>query len=100
MLDTTDTYLYEQIANDLSRAIHKGVYDVAQKLPSLRYISEQYEVSMATVIQAYQRLEHEGLIESRPKSGYFVSQQVEEQLEEPVITRENTAIADDKNIIR
>lgn len=87
MSDTGDTYLYEQIANDLSRAIHKGVYDVAQKLPSLRYISGQYEVSMATVIQAYQRLEYDGLIESRPKSGYFVSQWSKPQLEEPVITQ-------------
>ncbi len=87
MSGTSDTYLYEQIANDLSRAIHKGVYDVAQKLPSLRYIREQYEVSMATVIQAYQCLEQEGLIESRPKSGYFVIQGAKEPLDEPVVTQ-------------
>lgn len=87
MADTGDTYLYERIANDLSRAIHKGVYEIAQRLPSLRYISEQYEVSMATVIQAYQRLEQDGLIESRPKSGYFVCEWSNEQPEEPVLTR-------------
>ena len=87
MAKTSDTYLYEQIADDLSRAIYKGVYDVAHKLPSLRYISEQYEVSMATVIQAYQRLELSGLIEARPKSGYFVCEWAAEQLEEPVLTK-------------
>lgn len=88
---TNDTYLYEQIANDLTRDIYKGVYAVAQRLPSLRYISEQYEVSMATVIQAYQRLEQSGLIESRPKSGYFVCEWGRPQAEEPVLTRPRTS---------
>ncbi|MDH5444013.1 MAG: PLP-dependent aminotransferase family protein [Gammaproteobacteria bacterium] len=82
-----DTYLYEQIAEELSKAIAKGVYETGQKLPSLRYISEQYDVSMATVIQAYQGLELKGLIESRPRSGYIVSDRQQEQLEEPVLTQ-------------
>ena len=87
MAGMNDNYLYEQIAADLSRAIYTGVYVVAQRLPSLRAISEEYAVSMATVIQAYQRLEQEGLIESRPKSGYFVCDHANTQLDEPVLTR-------------
>jgi len=84
-------YLYEQLANDLAQAIHKGSYGVDERLPSLRYISEQYEVSIATAIQAYQRLENNGLICSRPKSGYFVTQWMGEQLEEPVISKPKTS---------
>ena len=86
-MGTSDTYLYEQIANDLSRAIHKDIYGPGQRLPSLRYISEQYEVSMATVIQAYQHLEQKGLIESRPKSGFFVTKWVDTQPDVPVVTQ-------------
>lgn len=53
----------------------------------MRTISEQYDVSMATTIQAYQHLENSGLIWSRPKSGYFVSRWINEQPEEPVISK-------------
>ena len=89
-----ENYLYEQLANDLTKAIQKGVYGVDEKLPSLRYVSEQYDVSMATAIQAYQRLEVDGLIWSRPKSGYFVSQWKNEHLEEPSITQPKTKPTD------
>lgn len=89
-----DNYLYEQLANDLSAAINKGIYGVDERLPSLRHISEQYGVSMATAIQAYQRLEVDGLIWSRPKSGYFVSAWINEHLEEPTITQPKTSPTD------
>jgi len=82
-----DNYLYEQLANDLTKAIHKGIYSVDERLPSLRYVSEQYEVSMATAIQAYQQLETDGLIWSRPKSGYFVSAWINKNLEEPTVSQ-------------
>jgi len=89
-----DNYLYEQLANDLRAAIHKGVYGVGERLPSLRYLSEQYEVSMATAIQAYQRLETDGLIWSRPKSGYFVSPGTIKQLGEPIASQPKSAPTD------
>jgi len=87
MTTQNDFYLYDQIANDISAEIKKGVYSMGERLPSLRYISEQYGVSMATAIQAYSRLEQNGLIESRPKSGYYVSHSPGEQFAEPIITQ-------------
>lgn len=89
-----DNYLYQQLANDLTNAINKGVYGVDERLPSLRYVSEQYDVSMATAIQAYQQLEVDGLIWSRPKSGYFVSPWINEKLEEPSISQPKTSPTD------
>ena len=89
-----DNYLYQQLANDLTNAIQKGVYGVDERLPSLRYVSEQYDVSMATAIQAYQQLEVDGLIWSRPKSGYFVSPWTNEKLEEPSISQPKTSPTD------
>lgn len=94
MKNTHDNFLYQQLANELTKAIHKGEYAVDERLPSLRYLSEQYEVSMATAIQAYQQLEHDGLIWSRPKSGYFVSQWINEKIEEPIISKPKTSPTD------
>ena len=87
MTNHRETFLYEQLAADLSQAIHQGIYSIDERLPSLRHISEQYEVSLATAIQAYQNLEQDGLIESRPRSGYYVCPWFAEQLDEPVISQ-------------
>ena len=66
-------FLYEQIAEDLAGGIRQGVYMVGERMPSLRRVSEQYNVSMATAIQAFQLLEQQDLVQARPKSGYFVN---------------------------
>jgi len=81
-----DIYLYEQVANEISSAIQQGIYGINDRLPSLRYIHEQYQVSMATAIQAYQNLEKIGLIESRPKSGYFVCPRDDMQADQPMMS--------------
>lgn len=41
------------------------------KLPSLRDLARRLEVSISTVQYAYSLLEHEGRVQSVPKSGYF-----------------------------
>lgn len=64
--------LYERVASNLEGAISKGVYPIDSRLPSIRKTSEREQVSIATVIEAFARLEERGLIEARPKSGYFV----------------------------
>ncbi|MDH5785505.1 MAG: PLP-dependent aminotransferase family protein [Chromatiales bacterium] len=65
-------FLYQQVAEDMRRAIGMGTYPAGERLPSLRRIADHYEVSLATAIQAYQWLEDSGFIEARPKSGYYV----------------------------
>lgn len=84
MRKRSEAYLYEQLASDLAEAIEQGIYAVDERLPSLRRMSEEYEVSMATVIQAYQNVERAGFIASRPKSGYYVCAYVGEKPDEPV----------------
>ncbi|MCU4379619.1 MULTISPECIES: aminotransferase-like domain-containing protein [Acinetobacter] len=42
------------------------------KLPSLRKVSNEMGVSVSTVVEAYDRLISEDIIESRPGAGYFV----------------------------
>lgn len=83
MLSNKQAFLYEKIAEQLAEHIRSGSYTVGCKLPSLRHISRQQKVSLATVVQAYQLLEQQGLIEAKNKSGYFVRNWVESTLKEP-----------------
>lgn len=67
-----DEHLYIQVADGLEKMIAEEVLRIGDKLPSVRVLSEEYGISMGTAFQAYYQLEGRGLIESRPKSGYYV----------------------------
>lgn len=68
-----DTHFkYQAIANQLEELIEEGTLKIGDKLPSVRRLSKKHNVSMSTVFQAYYQLENKGLIEARPKSGYYV----------------------------
>src|SRR5688572_31775732 len=69
---TTDDHLYMQVATGLEKMIAEEVLRIGDKLPSVRVLSDEYGISMGTAFQAYYHLEGRGLIESRPKSGYYV----------------------------
>ena len=68
----TDDHLYMQVATGLEKMIADDVLKIGDKLPSVRVLSNEYGISMGTAFQAYYHLEGKGLIESRPKSGYYV----------------------------
>src|ERR1044071_4325543 len=65
-------HLYMQVAEGLEKMINEEVLKIGDKLPSVRILSEEYGISMGTAFQAYYHLEGKGLIEARPKSGYYV----------------------------
>ena len=64
--------LYLQIAGGLEKMIGDEILKIGDKLPSVRILSDEHGVSMGTAFQAYYHLEAKGLIEARPKSGYYV----------------------------
>ncbi len=66
-------YRYQQIAEVFEQQILTETLQTGNKLPSLRMICTENEVSLSTALKAYYTLESKFLIESRPKSGYFVS---------------------------
>src|SRR5688572_26821548 len=68
----SDDHLYIQVADGLEKMIADDILKIGDKLPSVRVLSEEYGISMGTAFQAYYYLEGKGLIESRPKSGYYV----------------------------
>ncbi len=64
--------LYEKIAASIERHITGGALAIGERLPSVRRLSEQNGVSVSTAVQVYLTLEKRGLVEARPKSGFFV----------------------------
>ncbi|RFS20454.1 PLP-dependent aminotransferase family protein [Chitinophaga silvatica] len=71
MIKTAD-HLYLQVADNIEQLIEKEVMKIGEKLPSVRMLSKQQGISLSTAFQAYYHLEAKGLIESRPKSGYYI----------------------------
>src|SRR5436309_15607448 len=82
-LSTTDDHLYEQMAGKIHQLIERGTLRPGDRVPSVRKLSEQHDVSIATVLQAYMLLEDKGLIEARPQSGYYVRPRFQDLLAEP-----------------
>ncbi len=78
-----DTFLYEQVATELGELIHKGTFRAGERIPSVRQLSRQRKISVTTVLQAYMILENQGLIETRPQSGFYVRSAIAELLPEP-----------------
>jgi DNA-binding transcriptional regulator YhcF (GntR family) len=62
-----------QLAWALRTRIRDGVFRPNDRLPGLRELAEATGVNVNTVRAVYQRLEHEGLIESQQGSGTFVT---------------------------
>src|SRR5215218_606357 len=69
---TLPDHKYLRIAEGIEALINTDVLRIGDKLPSVRTLAEEKSISMGTAFQAYYHLEGKGLIESRPKSGYYV----------------------------
>lgn len=65
--------IYLQIRDRIHRLIQTGALQPGDKLPSIRSLAEGTRVNKLTVIEAYNVLEAEGLIQARQGAGYFVS---------------------------
>ena len=74
---------YEALADDIARSIRKGLLKPGERLPSVRRASAARKLSPATVFQAYYLLEARGLVQSRPRSGYYVAGGVQPLPPEP-----------------
>jgi DNA-binding transcriptional MocR family regulator len=66
------TPLVTQIVEGFRRMIDDGQLRAGAKLPSIRQFAHAHEVSVYTVVDAYDRLVALGFFASRPHSGFFV----------------------------
>lgn len=65
-------HLYERIAQRIAQQIEQGTYTPGDRLPGVRQLRQQFGVSVATVVTACELLEQRGVLEARPRSGFFV----------------------------
>lgn len=72
--NNSNTSLYIQLYRHIKGEILSGNLNVGEKLPSLRQIAEESEISVTTAGQAYNQLLTEGYITSKPQSGYYVAE--------------------------
>lgn len=64
---------YLQIYSQFVTAISAGDYLEGERIPSVRNLARELNVSVNTVALAYQSLVSEGYVEARPHRGYFVN---------------------------
>lgn len=69
-LTKQEDFLYNQICENIVSQITGNILKTGDKLLSVRALSREKGIS--TAFKAYIELENKGLIEARPKSGYFV----------------------------
>ena len=65
--------IYEQIKTQIMSLINTGVLTPGDKLPSLRALASELSLNFNTIKKVFAQLEDDGVIESRPGAGFFVS---------------------------
>ncbi len=64
---------YQQIVAQVKRGLLLGTIDVGDRLPTIKEVATRLTINPNTAMKAYRELEMEGLIESRPGVGTFVT---------------------------
>jgi GntR family transcriptional regulator/MocR family aminotransferase len=64
--------LYQRIARSIRTGVLSGVILPGTQLPASRYLSDALSVSRSTIVNAYEQLLSEGVIESRKGDGTYV----------------------------
>jgi len=64
---------YKTLARHIIQDIETGTLAIGSKLPSVRSMAKQQQLSITTVLNCYRDLEQSGLITTKPKSGFFVT---------------------------
>lgn len=77
--------LYHQLYLAFVNAIEKNELPEGTKIPSIRTLSEEYNISRNTVTKAYSELQANGYVYSLSKSGFFTKSPSEESPEKPDI---------------
>lgn len=65
--------LYLQLYTQISLKVESGELPAGTKLPSVRTLSSELNVSKNTITKAYEELQNDGFIVSREKSGFFIN---------------------------
>ncbi|EIW22868.1 PLP-dependent aminotransferase family protein [Pelosinus fermentans] len=86
--------LKEQIRQVMAQKIRSGLLLPGQQLPSVRVLANQLRVSLVTVVEAYNLLKQDGLIESCHGKGTFVTSfESTKSREEAILNHSNWQLA-------
>jgi DNA-binding transcriptional MocR family regulator len=84
--------VYQRLADLLAGFIEARALQPGDRVPSVRAFSRQQRVSVPTALHAYATLEARGLIEARPKAGFYVRARRADTLREPGAARQRPRV--------
>ncbi|TQS39770.1 GntR family transcriptional regulator [Cryptosporangium phraense] len=70
---TSGVTTYRQLVQQVEDALRLGVLEAGDQLPTARAVVAALAINPNTVHKAYRELERDGLVESRPGQGTFVT---------------------------
>jgi DNA-binding transcriptional MocR family regulator len=76
-------FRYIKLADRLEKKIMVGDFRTGEKLPSIRKLHRSTGLSISTVYQALIELEKRNLVETRPKSGFYIKPLIQKKLSVP-----------------
>ena len=71
--DASGTPPYEQIRTQVTDQVSRGELAPGDRMPTVRGLAEDLGIATNTVARAYRELEQAGVIETRGRSGSFVT---------------------------
>jgi DNA-binding transcriptional MocR family regulator len=77
---------YERLADVITQAVEGGALLPGSRAPSLRRLCKDHGASLSTALQAYQVLEDRGILEARPRSGFYVARRPVTVLNAPAVS--------------
>ncbi|EFE97620.1 PLP-dependent aminotransferase family protein [Serratia odorifera] len=79
LLDRTQGNLVRQLTQTLRNAVQRGDLQPGELLPSSRSLARSLGIARGTVIDAFEQLQAEGVLETKPASGTCVSSSLTHQ---------------------
>src|SRR5690349_11430203 len=88
--------LYLQLETEIIRLICRGILKPGQVLPSSRELAQRLQINRKTVVATYEELDAQGWVETRERSGVYVSRHlpdtsartIKEHSKKPIRSRE------------
>ena len=80
--NSSDKPIYIQLKDQIKSLIISEELKPGEMLPSMRVLAKDLKISVITTKRAYEELEHEGFIETRPSQGCFVANKNKEIIRE------------------
>lgn len=95
--NSSNTPIYEQIKEQIKNKIVSNELEKGELLPSIRSLAKDLRISVITTKNAYDELEREGYVETRPGKGTYVAsiniEMVKEEQMQKIEGLMNTAVS-------